>query len=229
MKSQWLLTMLSGLLLGLGAAASMADQPPSAGTPPREQATPPAEAATTPGEQDVTPPGEMQPREETAKKHAGGFRASTLIGMKVENKEGEKLGSIEDLVLDPQTGTIRYAALARGGFLGIGEKLVAVPWTAFECQTKQREQRAFRGEDQRETGVVSDDRVALILDIDAKTLEQHPGFKEDSWPESGDASLMKSRAQPVEESVPAEQPDRLDGSAEQAPEEGTSTTPGDPK
>jgi len=172
----------------------------------------------------------MLTREETAKhKHTSGFRASTLIGMKVENKEGEKLGSIEDLVLDPETGTIRYAALARGGFLGIGEKLVAVPWTAFECQTKEREQRAFRGEDQRKTGVVSDDHVALILDIDAKTLEQHPGFKEDNWPESGDASLMKSRAQPVEGSVPAEQTDRLEGSTEQPPEEGTSTTPGEPK
>lgn len=223
MKSQWLLTVLSGLLLAVGVSVSMADQPPSTGTPPSERATPRAEAATPPAEQRVGVQGAIQTGEEVGRdkrdKHGCACRATSLIGMKVENKAGEKLGSIEDLVLDAKTGTIRYAALARGGFLGIGEKLVAVPWNAFEYQTTAREQRAFRGERQPETGVVSEGRGALILDIDAKTLEKHPGFKADNWPASGDASLMKRGTQPAVETAPAEQPQALEGQpSEQAPE-----------
>jgi sporulation protein YlmC with PRC-barrel domain len=217
MKSRWLLTAFSSLLFGLCSVALMADQPPPTvrPVPPSERATPPSEGTTTPG-QLATPPSQeaIRPGQrtdvrvdvQTGEKAAGhehgmACRASNLIGMNVTNPAGEKLGSINDLVVDPKTGTIRYAALARGGFLGIGEKLVAVPWEAFEFQTKDVEQRAFRGDDESEaTGVVSKDRFTLILNIDAKTLEEHPGF-DDTWPKSGDQNLMKGRT-PAEQSVP---------------------------
>ena len=58
------------------------------------------------------------------------YRGGTIVGMPVHNDAGKKLGKIEDLVVDLGTGKIRYAALSFGGFLGVGDKLFAVPWGA---------------------------------------------------------------------------------------------------
>jgi sporulation protein YlmC with PRC-barrel domain len=58
-------------------------------------------------------------------------KASKLIGMSVRNEQGENLGDIKDLVIDPEKGTVSYAVLSSGGVLGVGEKLLAVPLTAF--------------------------------------------------------------------------------------------------
>jgi len=57
--------------------------------------------------------------------------ASTLIGNEVRNREGEDLGRIEDFMMDRETGRVAYAVLSFGGFLGVGNKLFAVPWDAF--------------------------------------------------------------------------------------------------
>jgi sporulation protein YlmC with PRC-barrel domain len=213
MKSQWLLTMLSGLLVAVAANGLLADPPPSTGsTLGEEQAAPPRESVRPLAEQEGDVSDEARTKECAAKQtDCKACRASDLIGMSVKNKEGQDLGSVKDLVFDPKTGTIRYAALSRGGILGIGEKLVAVPWNAFEFQLKEREQRAFRPDDETgaepQTGVVSHDRFQLILDMDATTLDHHPGFKKDSWPESGDERLMKRGAQDLGEDLPARQPD----------------------
>ncbi len=56
------------------------------------------------------------------------MRADAITGTDVRNLKDEYLGSIEDLAIDPQTGEIAYAIIGRGGFLGIGEDYVAVPW-----------------------------------------------------------------------------------------------------
>jgi sporulation protein YlmC with PRC-barrel domain len=56
------------------------------------------------------------------------FMVEKIIGSKVINAKGETLGKIEDLVVDIDTGTIMYAVLESGGFLGIGDKLFPVPW-----------------------------------------------------------------------------------------------------
>jgi len=53
--------------------------------------------------------------------------ADTLSGDAVVNSAGEKLGKIEDFMLDVESGRIRYAVLSFGGVLGIGNKLFAVP------------------------------------------------------------------------------------------------------
>lgn len=58
-------------------------------------------------------------------------QASKIIGSQVTNAQNEKLGEIKDLVLDPQRTRIEYAVLSHGGFAGLGEKYVAVPWSAF--------------------------------------------------------------------------------------------------
>jgi sporulation protein YlmC with PRC-barrel domain len=61
-------------------------------------------------------------------------KASTFIGSTVVNAQGESLGKIEDLMIDPATGRITYAALAHGSILGFGGKLFAVSWQALELQ-----------------------------------------------------------------------------------------------
>jgi hypothetical protein len=55
---------------------------------------------------------------------------TSLCAQTVVDSEGEVLGSIVDLLLDLEIGRIGYAVVASGGFLGIGARLVAVPWTA---------------------------------------------------------------------------------------------------
>ena len=64
-------------------------------------------------------------------------KASDLIGMDVRNQQNEKLGDIKDLVVDLPSGKISYAVLSVGGFLGIGDKLIAVPPSAFSVAPTQ--------------------------------------------------------------------------------------------
>ena len=56
---------------------------------------------------------------------AGVTRVTDLIGVRVYNPSDENLGKIENLVIDPASGQIRYAVLSFGGFLGMGDKLFA--------------------------------------------------------------------------------------------------------
>lgn len=55
--------------------------------------------------------------------------SSRVKGSTVFNTEGERIGHIEDLSIDKQTGQVRYALMSFGGFLGIGDKLHPLPWT----------------------------------------------------------------------------------------------------
>ena len=59
---------------------------------------------------------------------AGGVRASEVIGLSIENMQGETLGDVEDVILDPTKASIQYVLVGTGGFLGLGEDWVAVPW-----------------------------------------------------------------------------------------------------
>ena len=56
----------------------------------------------------------------------GDWRASKVVGLKVYNDNNESLGSINDLLMD-KGGSIKAVVLGVGGFLGMGEHLVAVP------------------------------------------------------------------------------------------------------
>ena len=56
----------------------------------------------------------------------GNWRTSKLVGLRVYNDSNESLGSINDLLMD-KSGNIKAAVLGVGGFLGVGEHLVAVP------------------------------------------------------------------------------------------------------
>jgi sporulation protein YlmC with PRC-barrel domain len=96
---------------------------------------------------------------------------STITGDDVCNMQNEKLGEIQDIMLDMTEGKIRYAVLSAGGFLGIGERLFAVPWKAL---TLDKENKRF------------------LLDVDAERLKNAPGFDKDQWPNMADASWNSS-------------------------------------
>jgi len=91
--------------------------------------------------------------------------ASTLIGDPVVNRSGENLGKIEDLMIDPELGRVSYAVLSFGGFLGVGNKLFAVPMQAMKLS---RQDKRF------------------ILDVDKERLKNAPGFDKDHWPDFED-------------------------------------------
>ena len=61
--------------------------------------------------------------------------ADTLNGNDVYNEKDEDLGDIKEIMLDMTTGRVSYAVLSFGGFLGMGEKLFAVPWNALKLDT----------------------------------------------------------------------------------------------
>ena len=64
--------------------------------------------------------------------------ADTLTGDKVVNLQNEDLGKIEHLMIDLGTGRIAYAVLSFGGFLGMGDKLFAIPWSALVLDTVEK-------------------------------------------------------------------------------------------
>jgi sporulation protein YlmC with PRC-barrel domain len=55
--------------------------------------------------------------------------ATALLNDRVRGSAGENLGKIEDFVIDPESGAIRYAVLSLNGAVGAGDKLVAIPWS----------------------------------------------------------------------------------------------------
>jgi sporulation protein YlmC with PRC-barrel domain len=92
-------------------------------------------------------------------------RASEIIGMKVKNAAGKDLGTINDIVLDAGKGNIRYLAVSYGGWLGLGDKLFAVPHKSF--QWKQDDSR----------------NNYLVLNLTEQQLKSAPGFDQNHWPD----------------------------------------------
>jgi len=71
-------------------------------------------------------------------RHVRLARATTLLGLNVRSPEREELGKVEDLVIDLREGYIAYVILGRGGLLGVGKTLHAVPWTAMRIEPIER-------------------------------------------------------------------------------------------
>lgn len=91
--------------------------------------------------------------------------AGTLKGDDVVNAKHEKLGKIEELMVDLDKGRIAYAVLSFGGFLGMGDKLFAIPWSALKVDSEEKR---------------------FVLDVKKEVLEKAPGFNKDSWPDMAD-------------------------------------------
>jgi sporulation protein YlmC with PRC-barrel domain len=93
--------------------------------------------------------------------------ADTLIGDSVVNGSDDNLGDIKEIMLDMNTGQVAYAVLSFGGFLGMGEKLFAVPWQALHLDTINKR---------------------FVLNIDKERLKNAPGFNPDAWPDMSDVT-----------------------------------------
>ena len=64
--------------------------------------------------------------------HTEVIRAKKVIGTSVKNSAGQKIGQVEDIVLDKLSNNIVYAVVGFGGFLGMNEKYHPVPWSALD-------------------------------------------------------------------------------------------------
>ena len=96
--------------------------------------------------------------------------ADTLIGNDVYNPAGDDLGDVKEILLNMHTGRIAYAVLSFGGFLGMGDKLFAVPWEALTLDTTNK---------------------CFTLDVAKEKLEDAPGFDKDQWPDMADTRWAK--------------------------------------
>jgi sporulation protein YlmC with PRC-barrel domain len=61
--------------------------------------------------------------------------ASKVNGTKLFNRKGERAGEVEDIMIDKVSGHVAYAVAAFGGFLGLGEKRRAIPWSVLHYDT----------------------------------------------------------------------------------------------
>jgi sporulation protein YlmC with PRC-barrel domain len=104
---------------------------------------------------------------------ARSLRASQIVGETVKNKAGKDLGTVNDLVVELNSGEIRYAAISFGGFAGLGDKLFAVPWQAMTFKF---------GEDDR----------YFVFDATEAELKQKQGFDENKWPDVADPKWAAS-------------------------------------
>ncbi len=93
--------------------------------------------------------------------------ADTLLGNDVYNTAEEKLGTIKEMMIEMKTGRIAYAVLSYGGFLGLGDRLFAVPWRALNLDTTNQR---------------------FTLNVNKDTLKNAPGFDKDHWPSMADAN-----------------------------------------
>lgn len=96
--------------------------------------------------------------------------AGTLKGDTVTNLEGDDIGTLEEIMIDLDTGRVAYVVLAAGGFLGVGEKYFAIPWGMVGVDTENQQ---------------------VVIDLDEETVDNAPGFDKDNWPEANDAWLRE--------------------------------------
>lgn len=88
--------------------------------------------------------------------------AENVIGVNVKNTQDENMGEVEAVMLDKKTGQVAYVVLSYGGFLGMGDKLFALPWGIF----------SYDAEDD-----------CFKIPLDKEKLQNSPGFDKDRWPD----------------------------------------------
>jgi hypothetical protein len=86
-----------------------------------------------------------------------------VVGRKVRNLEGEDVGEIQELMVDEAAGRITYAIMSFGGFLGMGDKLFAVPWVS-----------------------LTSDGEVYRMKASKELLKNAPGFDKNNWPDMSD-------------------------------------------
>jgi sporulation protein YlmC with PRC-barrel domain len=75
---------------------------------------------------DTTMSGNATPGGGAIATEAAAISVDDMMGKTVRGSDGETLGSVEDIIIDPQSGEARQLVLSSGGFLGIGAKQIAI-------------------------------------------------------------------------------------------------------
>ena len=91
----------------------------------------------------------------TSSVHNSEILASRVKGTAVYNTAGDKIGTVEDVVLDKQSNQIMFAALGFGGLLGIGEKYYPVPWSMLNY---------------------SEDKGGYVVPLDKSNIDKAPAY-----------------------------------------------------
>ncbi len=73
----------------------------------------------------------------TVSGHTSAIRAKKVLGTKVCDPSGNKIGTIEDVILDKQSNNIMFAVVGFGGFLGMNEKYHPIPWSALDYDPEE--------------------------------------------------------------------------------------------
>nr|WP_253201259.1 PRC-barrel domain-containing protein [Sphingomonas quercus] len=81
--------------------------------------------------------------------------------MEVHGRDGNKIGTIDRLVLDKMTGEVAFVVLSSGGFLGLGQAYHPIPWPAFRYDSR---------------------RDGYVVAIDKRLLEGSPTYRPDTAP-----------------------------------------------
>lgn len=92
----------------------------------------------------------------TASRHTSAILASKVKGTAVYNTAGQKIGHVEDVVLDKQSDHIMFAALGFGGVMGMGEKFYPVPWSVLDY---------------------NEDKGGYVVPMERDTLDNAPAYK----------------------------------------------------
>lgn len=91
--------------------------------------------------------------------------SSRVNGTDVYNPAGEKLGSIDSLMIDKITGLVRYAVMEFGGFLGLGTDLYPLPWNSLKYEPS---------------------RGGYVVSVSKEQLDNAPRYDTDTLPEYND-------------------------------------------
>lgn len=94
--------------------------------------------------------------------------ATSLIGNTAKNHQDENIGDLKEIMIDIDSGKVSYAVLDFGGFLGIGNKLFAVPWSAIRVDTENH---------------------SVVIDVDKEKLKEVEGFDQNNWPNFTDRAF----------------------------------------
>ena len=97
--------------------------------------------------------------------HSQVISSDKVEGSSVYNSNGDKLGSIDDLMIDKYSGHVRYAVLEFGGFLGMGTDRYPLPWSMLKYNT------AFDG---------------YVVPVEKSQLEKAPRYSQTESPEYSD-------------------------------------------
>ena len=96
--------------------------------------------------------------------------SSSLTGDSIKNESGEELGSVKDIMIDLEDGSVAYLVMSSGGILGMGDKYFAIPWGMVRVDLEDK---------------------SVVIDASEETFENAPGFDKDNWPESPAVSKLE--------------------------------------